>query len=486
MAMNSNGLNFTMLLNPNGMSPSLDELNDEQKKMLRLSLLSNAFGNIANLGAGRPNESPVPGMLAMTSMFSKENEKKKTAKQMKEAFDAAMTPAVPEAYKVSGQSFTNPAEATKAAAPYSTTLGGYSGGLTSGLDSMTGAMPPPQYNLSNMNIPQRPVDYQPAKPAGFDITSLTRNMMGSGNPDLMGKGLDLYARMMPEAGKPQLVDVFDPAQGKTVKRWVRPGESTGVDVGLAPPDKSSTSTLGQLIAERDSIPVGNPRRKAYDNAILKATTHQPPVRIENYGGMVPAVNTATGQDVFLQPSNRGGAKEISGYTTPSSYEKAAKAKAAGESRLSTFDNLERSVIELLNHPGLDSAVGWGTLTPTLPSSEKVNAITAIENLGSKAAINTINDMKAMSASGGAVGQVSEKEWPKLEAAFGNLDRRQSPKQYRENLKKALMQLRESKRRVNNAIAGQRGSTGQQSGTPPGLTPEEWNAMTPEEKALWEK
>ena len=76
----------------------------------------------------------------------------------------------------------------------------------------------------------------------------------------------------------------------------------------------------------------------------------------------------------------------------------------------------------------------------------------VENLASKAAVAAINEMRAMSKTGGAVGQGQKKEWPKLEAQLGNLNRAQSEAQFRRNLNKLILQIQDSKELIQEAVS----------------------------------
>lgn len=57
----------------------------------------------------------------------------------------------------------------------------------------------------------------------------------------------------------------------------------GTPLFTSQPRPEKPSTLGQLIAERDSLPMADPRRATYDQAILRATTHAPATTV-NVGG----------------------------------------------------------------------------------------------------------------------------------------------------------------------------------------------------------
>ena len=68
-------------------------------------------------------------------------------------------------------------------------------------------------------------------------------------------------------------------------------------------DPAKQSSIGQLISEMNALPPGDPRRAIYQQAIQKASTHQPPVSV-SYGAPVAGVD-AQGNSVFFQPSKDG-------------------------------------------------------------------------------------------------------------------------------------------------------------------------------------
>lgn len=72
------------------------------------------------------------------------------------------------------------------------------------------------------------------------------------------------------------------------------------------PDAGKMSPLGQLYAEMEKLPAGHPQRAAYQDAIKKATTHQPASSITNYGSPVP-IQLPDGSIGYAQPPNKAGA-----------------------------------------------------------------------------------------------------------------------------------------------------------------------------------
>lgn len=114
------------------------------------------------------------------------------------------------------------------------------------------------------------------------------------------------------------------------------------------PKPTAPTELAQLMAERDSLQPGDPRRAAFDAAIRKQTTHAPAASINNYGQPVSAVDPATGQPVLVQFSKDGTPK-----VAPFAPYNANAAEAVGKKERGA-----RTAIELL-----DEAEQWvGTAT----------------------------------------------------------------------------------------------------------------------------
>jgi hypothetical protein len=72
------------------------------------------------------------------------------------------------------------------------------------------------------------------------------------------------------------------------------------------PKQPTPTDVGKLLAEFNALSPNDPRRATYLDAIKKATTHQPPVSIANYGSPVP-VQLPDGSTALVQPSNKSGA-----------------------------------------------------------------------------------------------------------------------------------------------------------------------------------
>lgn len=76
---------------------------------------------------------------------------------------------------------------------------------------------------------------------------------------------------------------------------------------------------------------------------------------------------------------------------------------------------------LANDPALARVTGAMSMVPSIPGGEAATAASNLEALRSQLSVAALNRMREMSATGGAVGQVTEREWPRLEAALQNLN-----------------------------------------------------------------
>lgn len=99
-----------------------------------------------------------------------------------------------------------------------------------------------------------------------------------------------------------------------------------------------------------------------------------------------------------------------------------------------LDRLKQTAINVRDHKGLGSVVGglYQAYAPNV-SEDARNAGTELENLKVQISGTVLQAMRDASKTGGAVGQVTEREWPRLENMLANLDPRQGREQFMRNL-----------------------------------------------------
>ena len=113
-----------------------------------------------------------------------------------------------------------------------------------------------------------------------------------------------------------------------------------------------------------------------------------------------------------------------------------------ESARFNIDNMLNTADRVLKNPSLNSVLGsiQGRL-PAVLSDEANDAIALIDTLGSQAFLSQIPNVKGM-------GALSNAEGEKLQSALQNLSRKQSEKQFRENLSEAQRLMLKARKNIS--------------------------------------
>lgn len=131
----------------------------------------------------------------------------------------------------------------------------------------------------------------------------------------------------------------------------------------------------------------------------------------------------------MRPDGKGGFEVIPNSKLDKTNKKAyAKQKSALKSVTQSLENLERKVTQLKQHPGTERIFGVMGAFPNIPGGDASDAEAIKNSIIAQLGIKTLSDMRAASPTGGAVGQVSEKEWPILQSAITSLEKAQSYEQ----------------------------------------------------------
>lgn len=156
----------------------------------------------------------------------------------------------------------------------------------------------------------------PVQDPSFDFQGYA-NALGGVDPV---KALQIQGMLRKE--KPALMNVapgssvFDPSKGAPV--YTAP---------FKPPEVAPTE-VEKLLKARDALPPNDPRRATFDAAITKATTHAPPVSMNNYGSPLP-IDLGDGKTGYIQPPTRpGGPTQV--LTVPGSGKPAIKPAEGGK------------------------------------------------------------------------------------------------------------------------------------------------------------
>lgn len=114
---------------------------------------------------------------------------------------------------------------------------------------------------------------------------------------------------------------------------------------------------------------------------------RPQAQIINYGtSFTPAVDQQ-GNPVLLQPSKTGGQPNVvQGFMPADDAAKARQSQSAARTRFSSLDRLDADIESVKKLPGLEYAVGLYSAAPVIPGTKQADAVAAIENLASRAAV----------------------------------------------------------------------------------------------------
>lgn len=145
--------------------------------------------------------------------------------------------------------------------------------------------------------------------------------------------------------------------------------------------------------------------------------------------------------------------------------KVESAKAEGKKNLATLPmkSLKTQVAELRDNPGLDNVTGWlAGRTPTF-SQEGRNAQDLMDSIKSQISTAKLQSMRDASQTGGAVGQVTEREWPRLESAFAALGQSQDTETFKRRLNDVIRIIDESVSIIDKAYEATYGGSAAPAG-----------------------
>ena len=181
-----------------------------------------------------------------------------------------------------------------------------------------------------------------------------------------------------------------------------------------------------------------------------------PVQPKEPPAPIPVVDPATGQVKYVPR------EQAVGMTPPAFMEsltpkerqlREAKFPQA-TSALKAFDNTATTLIKdletLANHPGLPSITGIaaGRLPGLTTQGREAQAL--YDKIMARGGFQELQNMRQASPTGGALGNVSNAEGERLQAAFAALDRRQDAPSVRKAIRDAITQTQTSKQNLREA------------------------------------
>ena len=195
-------------------------------------------------------------------------------------------------------------------------------------------------------------------------------------------------------------------------------------------------------------------------ATEEATAMQRQQLIEQEGLVQKPEGTQAGgltfdQQLALSKEQRAGRQEARDVQEAATEAQAAKQEMeTKESDLynlhqDSFDRQERYIEQALKNTGLLST-GFASISKFAPGTPARQLEESLKPILGEAAFGRLQQMRDASKTGGALGQVSERELGLLESAMGALSTSQNESQFRSNLLAYRKQLRESHARIQEA------------------------------------
>lgn len=241
--------------------------------------------------------------------------------------------------------------------------------------------------------------------------------------------------------------------------------------GLAPqaPKAAEPTALAKLIAERDKLPADHPWRTLYDKSIEKATSHAPAPSATSHvytGTMVPA--EVDGRQAFVMPSKDGSVKVVEGVSPAGTAETAAKKVARSQAATQRAGIVIGAIDDALKQVGTTTAGPLGSLLSKVPGTDAYDLRATIDTVRANIGFQELQQMREMSPTGGALGQVAVQELGMLQAVIASLDANQSPAQLRSKLQAAKKHFQNWQNVVQQASGGSSGGGDANGGDPLGI------------------
>jgi hypothetical protein len=232
---------------------------------------------------------------------------------------------------------------------------------------------------------------------------------------------------------------------------------SSVDKGILAPDKAQaliTSMQNIPFRQWQSTQISN-LLNAKDRLTLETTRR---------GQDIQAGTTRRGQDLGRIPvgyrmTPEGTLEAMPGGPTTTNL--SSKEIQARESKypvatqaVNTFEaktnQLEKDLLTLKNHPGLSSITGIVAGRAPAVTKEGREAQALYDKIVARGGFKELQDMRAASPTGGALGNVSNQEGTQLRQSFAAIDRRQDASDVQSAIDQAVTDLKGSKQRVRDA------------------------------------
>jgi hypothetical protein len=314
-----------------------------------------------------------------------------------------------------------------------------------------------------------------------DLNIVFDTMIKSGNPDYMSKGIEGKAKLKEQQDFAKIMGYGDTAtppaptapgsfgtpMAPAAPEATAPGAAPAPTNALtampgarpaAPANALATSALNQAeTADKINrlLATGNPRAIQAAQVLQSQLKTEAPRAGIVVGAKGTLVNPVTGEVIFRNTagSGEGGAAADLGLSKKDLQKREMMFPVATQA-VETFeaktDQLEKDLEALKNHPGLSSITGLVAGRAPAVTKDGRAAQALYDKIVARGGFKELQDMRAASPTGGALGNVSNQEGTQLRQSFAAIDRRQDASDVQSAIDQAVTDLQGSKRRVREA------------------------------------
>lgn len=190
---------------------------------------------------------------------------------------------------------------------------------------------------------------------------------------------------------------------------------------------------------------------------------KPQAEPEESFGTPQTVIGPDGKPALVQFGNRGGQRPVQGFTdAPKGQTPAQQAKMQTTARkermmLAANDAAVDQTVALIDSivarkDDLSGVTGMGRVGSMIPGTDWADLAAKLDTLKGRSAFGALQQMRANSPTGGALGQVSERELYLLQNAETQLQNSQSPESLVQSLGAYRQALLDSKRRMHDGVS----------------------------------
>lgn len=200
--------------------------------------------------------------------------------------------------------------------------------------------------------------------------------------------------------------------------------------GAKPGDVKPDRTTTQKDLEAAGLKPGSPEyRQAIMQSIAKPSTNVNVNSGTKYGNIPPG---------YMLKETPDGAQMVPIKGSPAEREQQqaqTKAQIKGAIGAVEGDNVDQVINQTLKAADAWTTGVGGALLGTIPGTDARNLQENLKTIEADAAFSSLQNMRDNSPTGGALGQVSERELALLSSARAALSASQSPEQFKQNLKR---------------------------------------------------